>query len=71
MKSNDFGHFCNIVCSKEASLLSFVKFVALVLLRCRKKKQKKNRQNLKKKKLDPDVSIVSRNNKNEVSAKKK
>ena len=37
MKSNDFRHLCGNVCSKEVSLLYFVKFVGLVLFVCRKK----------------------------------
>ena len=38
MKLNDFRHLCDNVCSKEVSLLCFVKFIALVSFRCRKKK---------------------------------
>ena len=34
MKSNEFKHLCYNVYSKEVSLLCFVKFMALVLLRC-------------------------------------
>ena len=45
MKSNDFRHLCDNVCSKEVSLLCFVK-------------------------LDSDVSVVSSNNKSEVTLKK-
>ena len=34
MKLNDLSHVCDSVCSKEVSLLRFMKFVALVLFRC-------------------------------------
>ena len=65
MKLNDLSHVCDSVCSKEVSLLRFMKFVPLVLFRCRKKKRSCIQ------KLDPDVSIVSSNSESEVPAKKK
>ena len=58
MKSNDFRHLCDNVCSNEVSLLCFVKFAASVLFRFWKRKR------YQKTRLGMD--IVSSNNESEV-----
>ena len=62
MKSNEFRHLCDNVCSGEVSLLCFVKFVALVLIRTEKKTIST--------KLNLDMSLVSSNTESKVLAKK-
>ena len=62
MKSNNFRHLRDNGYSKEVSVLCFVNFFALVLFRCWKRTLSKI--------LVPEVSIISRDNKSEVLAKK-
>ena len=59
IKSNDFRHLCDNVCSKEDSPLCFAQFIILALFRYWKKQCKK---------LDPDVYLVF-SNESEVPAK--
>ena len=63
MRSTDFRHLRDNVCSEEVSLLYFVKFVSLVCVSMLKKKTIS-------KKLNPGMSIVSSNIKKEIPAKK-
>ena len=51
MKSSEFRHLYDHVCSKEVSLLCFVKFIALVFYDVEKKNDVKKR--------DSDVSKIS------------